>query len=280
MSKLFLLYKNAFDSKDAVTLDAGVSVAGFTVSNLSNDKKSFTWRSGSLALHRIKTTWTNDQKIDAVALCFANLRQGDSLNIKLYSDTGAVANVYSSGNITINFEYDVPVGFGSVNSNSFAYGGAIHVFHSLPEKTNVRRMDIEFNSSSNAAGFLEFSRIVCGKAWSPDRSAALGAQIGYVDSTTSMRTQSGDLITDRGSMYRQCSFNLVAMPMIDKQGWNNIFRCVGKSSPVFMSISNNIANSIDEEAISGTIYGKFENEIDLTTQFFKMYGSQVRIAEL
>lgn len=280
MSKLQIIYKNAFDSRDTVTLDAGTSVTGFTVSNLANDKKSFTWRSGSTALHRIKTTWLSNQTISAVSLCFTNLRIGDSINIKLYSDTGAITNVYTSGNITVNYEYDIPVGFSAINSSSFGYGGGIHIFHLLPEKTNVRRMDIEFNATTNAAGFLEVGRVVCGKSWSPDRAAALGAQVGYSDSTTGIRTSSGDLITDRGTMYRNCSFNLTAMSESDKSGWNNVFRTVGKSNPVFVSISNNISNSINEETISGTLYGKFEEEIDLSTQLFKMYGAQVRIAEI
>lgn len=280
MSKLQLLYKNAFDSRDTLTLDAGVAVAAFPIANLATDKKSFTWRSGSLALHRIKATWAADQRINAVALCSTNLRLGDSLSIKLYSDSGGVTNIYNSGNITIDYQYDVPIGFASVSANSFAYGGAIHIFHLLPEKINVRRMDIELNASTNPVGFLEMSRIVCGKTWSPDRAAALGARVGFDDATTSIRTSAGDLVTDRGALFRRCDFNLTAMSESDKAGWNNVFRTVGRSNPVFISISNNLSNSINEESIAGTLYGKFENEIDLTTQIFKMYGAQVRIIEL
>ncbi|MBP7953541.1 MAG: hypothetical protein KAZ14_00060 [Nitrosomonas sp.] len=279
MSKLSFIYKNVFDARDTLTLDAGVSVAGFTVANLAINKKSITWRSGSSALHRVKTTWAQNQTISGVAICFTNLVSGDSVNIKLYSDVAGTTNIYTSGNITVTHNYDVPAGFSSVNSTSFAYGGGIHISHLLAEKTNVRRMDIEFNVSSNPAGFVEASRIVAGKYWSPERSAALGARIGFSDSTSSFRTYSGDLVTDRGSISRTLDFNVNAMSESDKSGWNNLFRSVGKSNPFFVGIAGS-SNSISEEIISGSIYGKFESDIDVSTQLFKRYGSQVRIVEL
>jgi hypothetical protein len=279
MSNLRIIHKNLFDGYDTLLMSVGGSASGFPLTNLLDDTKAKTWRSTNLSSPKIKITWSNAKVISGVALAFTNLIAGSTFKITLYDDPVAGSLLFNTGALTVDFGYDPPVGFDSIGSNSFAYGGAANVSAFFENVSDVQRLEIEFTSPGNPDGYIEVSRIIAGLAWEPNDNADYGASTGYIDSTTGVRTSSGDLITDRGTITRFMEFSMQAMDEQDKAALNNLFRSIGKSQPLFICLVPG-SGSITEEQLSQQIYGKLDQDINLTLPFFQRYSTTVRIIEL
>ncbi|MBA3756295.1 MAG: hypothetical protein H0X02_08760, partial [Nitrosomonas sp.] len=216
MSNLRIIHKNLFDDYGALTLAVGTTASGFPLTNLVDDAKAKTWRSTNLSSPKIKVTWPTAQVISGVALAFTNLIAGSTFKITLYDDPTAGTLLHDTSAIDVDYSYDAPVGFGSIGSSSFAYGGGAHVSAFFESVSGVRRMEIEFTSSGNPDTYIEVSRIIAGLAWEPNDNADYGASVGFADNTSGVRTSSGNLITDRGTITRSMDFSMNAMDSQDK----------------------------------------------------------------
>lgn len=279
MSNLRIIYKNLFDGYDTLSMAVGASASGFALTNLLDDKKAKTWRSTNLTSPKIKVTWAAAKTISGVALAFTNLVAGSTFRIVLFNDPAAGSQLYDSGAIAVNYGYDAPVGFNSIGSPSFAYGGGAHVSAFFTSVSAVRRMEIELTSAGNPDGYIEISRIIAGQAWEPHDNADYGAKVDFIDTTTASRTSSGNLVTDRGTITRVLEFSMQLMDSVDKAALNNLFRSIGKSQPLFISLIPS-GGTITEEQLSQQIYGKLDQDISVTLSFFQRYSASVRIAEV
>lgn len=279
MSNLRILYKNIFDSYSVISMAAGSQAIGFGLSNMKDDTKSKTFRSTNLTNPKIRATWASAQEISGVALAFTNLIAGSTFQITLYDDPAAGTLLHDTGAIPVTYNYDPPVGFDSIGSASFAYGGGAHVSAFFNSVSGVERMEIELTSAGNPDGYIEISRIIAGKFWEPNENADYGAKTDFIDTTTGMRTSAGDLITDRGTITRAMEFSTQAMDSQDKSALNNLFRSIGKSQPLFISLVPG-NGPITEEQLSQQIYGKFDMDLSVSLPFFQRYSSSIRIIEL
>lgn len=278
MSNLRIIYKNLFDDYDTLTQLVGSTAGGFPLTNLIDDTKSKTWRSTDLLSPKLKVTWASAQTLSAVALAFTNLIAGSTFQITLYDATTGGTLLLDTGVVSVGYSYDAPIGFGSIGSASFAYGGGANVAAFFASTAGVRRMEIEFTSAGNPDSYIELSRIIAGAYWEPEDNASYGAKIGFVDSTIGQRTSAGGLITDRGTIHRELSFSLDAMSSTDKASLNNIFRSIGKSQPLFISLTPGTSNTEDE--LFCQLYGKFDDGITTEFAFFSHYASQLKIVEI
>jgi len=278
MANLRIIYRNLFDDYDTLTQIVGSTASGFPLTNLISDTKNKTWRSTNLTNPKIKVTWASAQTLSGVALAFTNLIAGSTFQVTLYNATSGGTLLLDTGVVDVDYSYDAPNGFGSIGSVSFAYGGGANVAAFFASTAGVRRMEIEFTSAGNPDGYIELSRIIAGVYWEPGINATYGATIGYADSTTGQRTSAGGLITDRGTIHREMAFSLEFMGATDKAALNNIFRSVGKSQPIFISLTPGASNAEDE--LFGQIYGKLEDGISTEFAFYRYYGSQIKIIEL
>lgn len=278
MSNLRIIYKNLFDDYDTLTQLVGSTAGGFPLTNLIDDTKSKTWRSTDLLSPKIKVTWATGQTLSGVALAFTNLIAGSTFQITLYDATTGGTLLLDTGAVDVDYSYDAPIGFGSIGSASFAYGGGANVAAFFASTAGVRRMEIEFTSAGNPDSYIELSRIIAGAYWEPEDNASYGAKIGFVDSTTGQRTSAGGLITDRGTIHRELSFSLEAMSSTDKASLNNIFRSIGKSQPLFISLTPGSSNTEDE--LFCQLYGKFDDGITTEFAFYSHYASQLKIVEI
>lgn len=278
MANLRIIYKNLFDDYDTLTQLVGSTAGGFPLTNLIDDTKSKTWRSTDLLSPKIKVTWASAQTLSAVAMAFTNLIAGSTFQITLYDATTGGTLLLDTGAVDVDYSYDAPIGFGSIGSASFAYGGGANVAAFFASTTGVRRMEIEFNSAGNPDGYIELSRIIAGAYWEPEDNASYGAKIDFVDSTIGQRTSAGGLITDRGTIHRELSFSLDAMSSTDKASLNNIFRSIGKSQPLFISLTPGTSNTEDE--LFCQLYGKFDDGITTEFAFYSHYASQLKIVEI
>lgn len=278
MSNLRILYRNVFDGYATLTMAAGSAAGGFPLTNLKLDAKQKTFRSTDLLSPKIKTTWAAGQTISGVALAFTNLIAGSTFRVTLYDDPTAGTLLLDTGAVNVSYSYDAPIGFGSIGSASFAYGGGSNVCAFFASTSGVKRMEIELTSAGNPDGYIEISRIIVGAYWEPNRGAAYGASVQFVDNTVGQRTSSGNLITDRGTMHREMSFSLAAMDETDRQNLNNLFRSIGQSQPLFISLTPGESNS--EGELFGQIYGKLDQGVSSEFAFYLHYSSQVKIVEI
>lgn len=279
MSNLRILYKNIFDDHSGAAMSVPGSVIGHQLSNLKDDQKAKTWRSVDLSSPKMIITWASAQEISGVALAFTNLIAGSTFQITLYDDPAAGTLLHDTGAIPVTYNYDPPVGFDSIGSASFAYGGGAHVSAFFNSVSGVERMEIELTSAGNPDGYVEISRIIAGKFWEPNENADYGAKTDFIDTTTGMRTSAGDLITDRGTITRAMEFSMQAMDAQDKAALNNLFRSIGKSQPLFISLVPG-NGPITEEQLSQQIYGKLDLDLSVTLPFFQRYSASKRIVEI
>lgn len=278
MSALRIIYKNLFDDYDTLTQLVGSTAGGFPLTNLVDDTKSKTWRSTNLLSPKIKITWAAIQTLSGVALAFSNLITGSIFRITLYNATIGGTLLLDTGAVGVNYSYDAPIGFSSIGSASYAYGGGANVAAFFATTSGVRRMEIEFTSAGNPDGYIELSRIITGEYWEPEKGASYGASVAFVDSTTGQRTSAGGLVTDRGTIHREMSFSLGAMNATDRANLNNLFRSVGNSQPLFISLTPGESNT--EGELFGQIYGKLEGGVSAEFAFYRHYSSQIKIAEM
>ena len=139
-------------------------------------------------------------------------------------------------------------------------------------------MEIEFTSDGNADNCIEVGRVIAGSYITTDRDVSENTSIGFIDSTTSIRTASGNLVTDRGTITRAIDFPLNAFNQADKALLNNLYRSVGKSQPIFVSLTPTA--SIGEEQLSAQIYGKFDQDLIINYPFYQRYSTNIRVVEL
>jgi len=278
MSNLKILNKNIFDDYATLIMSFGGTASGFPLTNLTNDKKSKTWRSTNLTTPKITVTWSTAQTLSGVALAFTNLIAGSTFRVYLYNATSSGTLLYDSGAVSVSEGYSIPAGFASIGSASYAYGGGAHASVFFNSVSAVRRMDIEFSSAGNPDGYIEISRIIAGVSVDPGRDAAQGAIVSFIDNTTSERTSSGDLITDRGTISRAIDFSLLHLNADSRKILNDLFRYSGRSQPIFVSLST--AATISEGQLFSQIYGKIDQDLALEIPMLNKYNASMRIIEI
>lgn len=278
MSALRIISRNLFDDYDTLTLLVGSTASGFPLTNLTDDTKNKTWRSTDLLSPKLEVTWAASQTLSAVALPFCNLIAGSTFQITLYDAAIGGSLLLDTGAVAVDHSYDAPIGFTSIGSASYAYGGGSNVAAFFTETSGVRRMEIAFTSAGNPDGYIEVSRVIAGAYWEPIDNAAYGATISFVDSTVGQRTSAGELVTDRGTMHREMNFSLDAMSATDRESLNNLFRSIGKSQPLFISLTPGLSNTESEQF--GALYGKFDAGLSTQFAFFDHYSSQIKIVEI
>jgi hypothetical protein len=272
---LKIIYTDAV--RGAATSTATSTATGFDAANTKLDAKIKTWRSTSLSAQTLTYTWASSQSIAGVALVFTNLIANSTVQIKLYTLAGDVSPVYDSGTKTINFAYPAPSGFSTINSTSFAYGGGNH-WSCFFAETACKKMEIVINSSGNPDNFMEVSRVVAGKVWMPIYNVNYPLPVRWIDSTTSVRLDSGDHVAERAPMYRVMSLNMAIMRQADKEKLATIRRMNGSAVPIFVSAMPQAGVAEDEAFLQ--LYGRMSDELSIELFSYDMYQSQVDVVEI
>jgi hypothetical protein len=162
---------------DAATLSATSTAAGFDVDNLQVDQKTKVWRSTGLSTQTITITWTDPENISAVGIAFSNLTRGASVCTKLYTNVADGTPVFDTNEESVDYAYGPPKGFNTIGLIAFSFGGGTY-FSSLFETQRVKKMEILVDNPSNPDGYIEISKIVTGKAFTPTIGARYGAAVG------------------------------------------------------------------------------------------------------
>lgn len=284
MPNLRIVYNNAADRATVVaSTTAGSLVAG----NLQSNLKSEIWRSTATTA-TLTLTWATTETVACVALPFCNLTSSATIRVQCYTNTGDVTAVRDTGAVqacpaSASYGNDYGV-TGSANSfirggvNTFAFGGGAYAdvwFTATP----VKKIVITLTDASNPDGYIEAAKLVVGTYWTPERNVEYDSpKVSFQDDSKHERTDAGDLMTDRGVMYRKLSFDLSVMSNADRDAVWRILRSNGMYKPLFVSISPDSTDVVDEQIYM--IYGKLSSMSAMQYKFLGMYATSFQIEEI
>jgi hypothetical protein len=133
--------------------------------------------------------------------------------------------------------------------------------------------------TNNTAGYVEASRLVIGDYWSPTYNTSFGLMAAPKSLSTNSRTESGDLVTNRGIQYNTMSFDLTWLNPADRLIFTKIIKSNGINKGLLISLFPDAAEDYDKEQ-TFQIYGKLTQVPDLTHPMYTMYSSKVDIEEI
>lgn len=276
MPNLRIIYNNEVDK---ATVTASSTAGGLVATNLQSDIKSSVWRSVGLA-PTLTFTWASSTIVAGFALAFTNLTSSSTIRVRGYTETTDTTPVFDTGVVSA-----VPSALGSFlwgqspfGANSYAYGGG-STASLWWAATPIKKMVVDMDDSTNPQGFVEASRAIAGPYWSPVYNVQHGAlRVGAEDTSKHDRTDAGDLLTDRGVLYKTISLDLSLMPAVDRNTVWQILRGNSMAKPIFLSVTPESDDPIEEQIY--TIYGKLTKGSALTYQMYDQSSVPLNIEEI
>ena len=197
MPNLRIIYDNAVDR--AATIVASSTAGGLSVANLRTEYKGQVHRSiGTGVTYTI--TWASPQSINSIILPCTNLTHLSTVRVKLFSDVGGTLLLRDSGSVrAVTSSITADRWGGRLNANTFAFGGYSKAVVWLDSSASAMRCEITIIDTSNPINYIDCSKIICGSYWSPTYNIQNGISHSIIESTTSSRAQSGDIISDIGT---------------------------------------------------------------------------------
>jgi len=165
------------------------------------------------------------------------------------------------------------------NSNSYSYGGGNYARTWFSSDVTCTGLTIAITDTANTNSYLEASRLIVGKSWSPKYNTEFGIEVAVKDLSSQSRTESGDLITTRGVRYKTLNFNLNWLTYTDRTTFVNLLKTSGLSRPLAVSLFPNNSDDWDAEGLY-QIYGKLTDTAAVTHPMFTVYTSSVSIEEI
>jgi len=305
-NNLRIVYNNIVDlSTTVITASSTASGTATPVSNLKLDSKSQVWRSASTGTPNgtgLYTTRANivltfsSAIIGGVMLPFCNLSSAAKIRVRGYTGTapttGAATNsptasttgtlVHDSTKIfSCPYQTFGLWNWGSLplGVNSYSYGGGTYGRVWMPAQLACTSLLIEIEDTECSNPYIEVSRIITGSYWSPKYNTSFGLSTGSQDLSQHQRSESGDLITNRGIRYRNMRFDLTWLPPEDRLEFTRILRGNGLPRPLFISLFPNNSEDYEKEQ-AHQIYGKLSQLSDITHPIFEIYSTSIDIEEI
>ncbi len=233
MPNLRIITANVADT--ATSLAASPTAGSLVAANMLSDRKGQAHRSTGTSV-TYALTWEAPQSIGAVVLPATNLTAAATIRVRLYSDTAGSTQIYDSTAVAACPGVDHSWYGATVTASAFAYGALSKTAVWLPAHYNARRCVINLADAGNPAGFIDCARLVIGPWWEPSRNASYGAQAQLVDSSTTERTEAGDLVADRGPVYETLSFDLKSVSESDRATLMQLLRRFGTSRNFLLAL--------------------------------------------
>lgn len=204
---------------------------------------------------------------------------GSSFTITTTALTGPIAVVAmlteAVGSVTMTVTGQTAVTEATTSSftgQTVGFGGGKYIVRYFTPTAGTTSFTVTFSSS------VKVSRFIIGNYWSPKYNTGYGVQVGYEDATTSERLQSGDLYTTVSPRNKTLQFDLQYMDESDKFRLFDIYRSIGKTRPVFVSVFPLDPDQQKEQMYS--IYGKFNSSGNISYTMYSMYSSSLQLEEI
>jgi len=251
MPNMRLIYSNIVDTS---TITASSTAGSLTVANLKNDYKGKVHRStGTSVTYTI--TFPSATQVGGVCLPATNLSPTSTIRVRLYNSATLIADsttIQACPGATLElWDWSVPL-----NANSFVFGGASKTAVWFNNQQSATSAVIDIVDTSNSAGYIDCARLVIGPYWEPTYNVSNNISITLADTSSNVRNDSGDLLSDRGTIYESLSIDFSVLLETDKSTLVKILRKVGTSKNILISVFPD-NNSISEQM--HLIYGKRSN---------------------
>lgn len=294
-NNLRIIYENLVDSS---TITASSTAGVTSTDNLKKDNKASIWRSQTSTTSSVKANlvvaFGSTKTIGGVVLPFCNLTSVATIRVRGYTGTaptlgGTVDNptitatgtlVFDTGNVACcPYEQLGLWGWGTLplGVNAYSYGGGTYarVWFTQASCSSIVIEIIDTNSSK----YVEAARLIVGSYWSPKYNTEYGLSAGTKDMSTSERSESGNLITNRGAIYTSLNFELSWLTPNDRFEMARILKGNGTSKPLFISLFPDNSEDWGKEQ-SHQIYGKLPDLPNITHPIYGMYSTSITIEEV
>lgn len=306
-NNLRIIYQNIVDTSTTTITASSTASASTPASNMKLDSKSLIWRSGSVttpAVNGLYTAKANivlsmaSANIGGIILPFCNLSSVATIRVRGYTGTvptlsGTVDYPTTTASGTLKFDSGVVNacsyqvlglwnwGTTPLGVNSYSYGGGTYarVWIPLAAQATCTSMLIEIIDTQNQNPYIEISRLVIGSYWSPKYNTSYGLSSSTKDLSAHTRTESGDLVTNRGISYRSMNFDLKWLTASDRSEFTRILRGNGLPRPLLISLFPDNSSDWDKEQ-AHQIYGKLSQLPDLVHPMFEIYSTTIDIEEI
>jgi hypothetical protein len=271
------------------TAQSNISIIAITsttpVGNLIKDTKSLVWRAGGTT-SQLNVAFGSSKIVRGVVLPFTNLTKDATITVTPSGGTGNTAVTGSACPYKQTDAWDstyylqsASVNYLPQGVNNYAYGSGAYARIWFPTAQTCTGLTIVINDTSNPAGYIEASRLVVGDYWTPTYNTSFGLMSAPKSLSSTMRTESGDLVTNRGIQYNSMSFDLTWLTPADRLVFIKIIKSNGLNKPLLISLFPDAAEDFDKEQ-TYQIYGKLTQIPDLTHPMYSMYSSKVEIEEI
>lgn len=268
---------------DVATLSSSNTLASLPYNNLLSDRKSKVARSTGLSWSLV-ATFDATKFVNCVAFAFTNMTSTATMRVRGYaSESATVGTTTPDFDVTAAsccpslVDADRQDERGGLGVNSFGLG-----LHSYAVRWftggNVRKLAIDVTDSNNPSGYIEASRLIMGRYWQPEFNPDYNVQVALDDSSKSERNDAGDLLTDRGYMYKRISMQMSQMQATDRRRFTDLARIHGVHRPVFLSIFHDDAEKHRDQQYM--IYGKFSKASAIIAPTFDRYTFPIEIEEI
>lgn len=258
-----------YNDHDDAVLTASSTATGFPASDTQNNIRSRVFR----------TTGTGTQSMTGVlsASRVANhfsmwrLRGRSSVQLQLFSDAGASAQVYSSGSNAINtvITDSDPFSWSTGSNNPFLQNQPYWLWFN---NTTYRSYKITWSGSPSDYSYYQVSRIWLGKALELTQPPNFGIQLGMDDLTDRNRSMGGSLRTNIGESWKKLQFDL-GKANADHTTWLKIMEHCGTGRDLVVSIWPELGNEDERDYM---INGKFV-ALDPLVRDVAVYTKRVQI---
>lgn len=250
----------------------------------------------------LMATFSSARTVGAVILPFTNLTKTATITVKGY--TGTNNNTYPSIGSGVTSPTITTSGCTQVFAvtnvlcspwslsgswswsgsgtgvNSFSYGGGNYarVYIPLAQQAACTSITIEISDQYNTDRYIEASRLIIGSYWSPEYNTNYGLSAGITDLSLNERSESGNLVTNRGPKFSTLNFDLGYMTANDRNNLFSILRGSGISKPIFVSLFPDDAEPEKERDYQ--IYGKLSDLSPVTNSTLSFYSSNIQLEEI
>ena len=275
VNNLRVIYQNLADLS-TTTITASTTAGITSAANLQKDTKSLIWRSTGTSA-TLTVAFGSAKTVRGVILPFTNLTATATISVATVGGSG-----YTTGTVlacpykqTDNWDSSyLPQG-----ANSYAYGSGTYARVWFPAQQTCTGLTITLTDTNNASGYVEASRLVVGDYWTPKYNTSFGLIAAPKSLSTNSRTESGDLVTNRGIQYNTMSFDLTWLTPDDRLIFTKIIKSNGINKGLLISLFPDASEDYDKEQ-TYQIYGKLTQVPDLTHPMYTMYSSKVEIEEI
>ncbi len=277
MSNLRFAPENILDR--ALTLTSSSTVSStYPIANVQKEKKSLTHRTASATSFQIEATFTSAETFNFINL-IGNYSPTTTVRVRIYTNSGDGSpvldtTVLSGGTAAAK----VLRGFTDMEASSaYAYGGGNSQRLYFTQATG-KWVVINIVDTANLQGYIETSRLIIGKYWSPVINAEYGVGLTYTDETTHKITGASDLTSVLGIRKRKLKFTLTKMRETDRNLLMSMIRSNGKGYPFFMSFFP--GDSVKELERDYEGWWKLSDVSEMMLEFIDMQNMGLELLEM